>query len=194
MPVWTLPSSALDAATVRVVPHLDGRRVPLDLLFAALATDPSLADALTKTLAAAPFAAFCLEFPPLTDVPRDAELVLVDSPALARSRPDPSPFDAIFAARRAPVHRFPNLGGDAILVSPDPRHFATATHLAELVREAPPTLTRALWAEVGAAVSDELADGHTPIWVSTAGLGVAWLHVRLGRAPKYYRHRPYTRA
>ena len=33
----------------------------------------------------------------------------------------------------------------------------------------------------------------TPTWVSTAGGGVAWLHVRLDSAPKYYTHRPYTR-
>ena len=35
--------------------------------------------------------------------------------------------------------------------------------------------------------------GDAPTWVSTAGGGVAWLHVRLDSAPKYYTHRPYTR-
>jgi hypothetical protein len=32
----------------------------------------------------------------------------------------------------------------------------------------------------------------TPVWLSTAGAGVAWLHVRLDDRPKYYSHRPYT--
>ena len=34
-------------------------------------------------------------------------------------------------------------------------------------------------------------DAH-PVWLSTAGHGVAWLHVRLDSQPKYYRYRPYV--
>jgi len=30
-----------------------------------------------------------------------------------------------------------------------------------------------------------------PTWLSTAGGGVAWLHVRLDTRPKYYRYNPY---
>jgi len=30
-----------------------------------------------------------------------------------------------------------------------------------------------------------------PLWISTAGMGVNWLHVRLDSRPKYYRHAPY---
>ncbi len=30
-----------------------------------------------------------------------------------------------------------------------------------------------------------------PIWLSTAGGGVAWLHVRLDSTPKYYGYAPY---
>ena len=33
--------------------------------------------------------------------------------------------------------------------------------------------------------------GARPIWLSTAGHGVAWLHVRLDSRPKYYLHAPY---
>jgi len=29
------------------------------------------------------------------------------------------------------------------------------------------------------------------VWLSTAGMGVSWLHVRLDDRPKYYGHRPY---
>jgi len=39
-------------------------------------------------------------------------------------------------------------------------------------------------------LEDRLAD--TPLWLSTAGLGVSWLHVRLDTRPKYYRHRVYA--
>jgi hypothetical protein len=33
--------------------------------------------------------------------------------------------------------------------------------------------------------------GEAPVWLSTAGMGVAWLHVRLDSRPTYYGHRPY---
>jgi hypothetical protein len=33
--------------------------------------------------------------------------------------------------------------------------------------------------------------GRQPVWLSTAGAGVAWLHVRLDDRPKYYGHGPY---
>ncbi len=38
---------------------------------------------------------------------------------------------------------------------------------------------------------------HRLEWVTAvlaAGLGVAWLHIRLDDRPKYYRHAPYARA
>jgi len=30
-----------------------------------------------------------------------------------------------------------------------------------------------------------------PVWLSTAGGGVSWLHVRLDDRPKYYHHAAY---
>lgn len=30
-----------------------------------------------------------------------------------------------------------------------------------------------------------------PLWLSTAGAGVAWLHVRVDPVPKYYAYPPY---
>jgi len=39
------------------------------------------------------------------------------------------------------------------------------------------------------AITARLSD--RPLWVSTSGLGVAWLHVRLDARPKYYQYTPY---
>ncbi len=33
--------------------------------------------------------------------------------------------------------------------------------------------------------------GEAPMWLSTAGAGVPWLHVRLEDRPKYYGHAAY---
>jgi hypothetical protein len=47
----------------------------------------------------------------------------------------------------------------------------------------------AVWQAVGDALLARVA--ADPVWLSTAGLGVSWLHVRLDSRPKYYRHVPY---
>ncbi|MBX3248007.1 MAG: hypothetical protein KF901_12575 [Myxococcales bacterium] len=52
----------------------------------------------------------------------------------------------------------------------------------------------ALFAAVGAALCELRARTAATVWLSTAGLGVDWLHVRLDARPKYYRHAPYKRA
>ena len=42
---------------------------------------------------------------------------------------------------------------------------------------------------VGAAMQRRL--GAKPVWLSTAGAGVSWLHVRLDDRPKYYGYAPF---
>ena len=46
--------------------------------------------------------------------------------------------------------------------------------------------------DVGGAVQRRL--GTKPVWLSTAGAGVSWLHVRLDDRPKYYGYAPYRQA
>ncbi len=85
---------------------------------------------------------------------------------------------------------FPSLGGDATLLAPSPIDAATDyAHLAAFLRTADERQIQALWCKVGIHVAASLRD--EPIWLSTSGLGVAWLHVRLDSMPKYYQHQPY---
>jgi hypothetical protein len=145
-------------------------------------------------LADAPFGAFRWETPALTaaTLRRPFEFVLLESPGLDRS-PDPDAFDDHFrsAPRGATVVTFPNLRGDATLVVPLPLTRPEAyVHLAGFVRAAPEAQRHDLWRAVGAAMRERVGD--RPVWLSTAGAGVAWLHVRLDDRPKYYGHRPYA--
>ena len=39
------------------------------------------------------------------------------------------------------------------------------------------------------AMLDRIDD--RPVWLSTAGMGIAWLHIRLDDRPKYYGYREY---
>lgn len=143
-------------------------------------------------LADAPFAAFRFETPPVASatVERPFEFVLLDSPGLRR-QPEPEAFAAQFnpADSGVEVVAFTNLGRDAILVVPCPRgpHSAYG-HLAAFVRGAPKSQQYALWALVGKTMQERLG---TPVWLFTAGAGVAWLHVRLDDRPKYYGYAPY---
>ncbi len=139
-----------------------------------------------------PFAAFRWETPPITlaTASRPFEFVLLDSPGLA-SHPDRSAFaDHFDKAGEAGVVEFPNLSKDAILVVPCPNGPITAYgHIGSFVRQAPAVQVHELWAAVGAAMQRRLS--AVPVWLSTAGAGVSWLHVRLDDRPKYYGYAPY---
>ena len=136
-----------------------------------------------------PFSAYRWETPPVTarTASRPFEFVLLDSPALACA-PDAEAFAQHFSDAKVGV--FENLGKDATLVVPSPRGPEAAYgHLAAFTRRAPEDQNHALWQTVGETMQQHLAE--RPIWLSTAGGGVAWLHVRLDVRPKYYRFGPY---
>jgi hypothetical protein len=132
--------------------------------------------------------------PPLTGetISQPFEVTIVDDPTLATASPDPTPFESHFEPTEAIqlTATFPNLGGDATLVVPTPiAEQDCYPHLAAFARHGPEQQVHAFWQAVGAAVSQHL--GSSPLWLSTAGTGVPWLHVRLNRSPKYYCHEPY---
>ena len=89
---------------------------------------------------------------------------------------------------------FENLGRDATLVVPCPPtesslaldHFA---HLASFMLKADNVKVDAFWQLVGQTMSEKV--NNQSIWLSTAGMGVSWLHVRLDQRPKYYAYGPY---
>jgi len=152
----------------------------------------------SKTLAAMPFDAFFWEVRPLTAASFDApfQCVVVDSPALSGVTADGSPFGMQIAASCTDdgMATFENLGGDALLVAPCVIPGVPGyAHLAAFVRRAPEEQQHAFWIRIGDALTSCLSShpGTAPIWLSTSGLGVYWLHARLDRYPKYYTYAPY---
>ena len=142
----------------------------------------------------APFAAYFWETPPVTraNVSRPFEFVQVDAPSLARLSANARAFDEHFrsAPPGAAVISFRNLGGDALLVAPTPRDSAAGyAHIAAFTKTANPSQQQSFWQAVGRAMTENLSD--RPLWLSTSGLGVLWLHVRLDSWPKYYTFAPY---
>ncbi|MGI9286107.1 MAG: DUF6940 family protein [Pseudomonadales bacterium] len=145
-------------------------------------------------LADVPFPAYFWETPPveLSTFDQPFEFVLVDSPQMATIAPDPVAFGSYFGGQtlKGGIVSFLNLGKDARLFVPCPLAPISAyASMATFVRLAPEKQQHALWQAVGASI-EQLVRKQT-VWVSTSGLGVAWLHVRLDERPKYYSYTPY---
>jgi hypothetical protein len=138
--------------------------------------------------------AFNWETPAITivSIRGQFEFVIHNLPK-ASGRPDRETFAGYFDTETAPdgIVSFKNIGGDALLIVPSPyREAADYSGMAEFLREAPISQQRGLWRELGRHTRARLSD--RPIWLSVAGGGVQWLHVRLDSSPKYYRYGPYT--
>ncbi|MBV7327236.1 hypothetical protein KFU94_03070 [Chloroflexi bacterium TSY] len=141
-----------------------------------------------------PHPAYFWEVPPVTKitVTKPFEFVLVDSPQLAGLAPNPTAFESYFKEgnKNQEIATFPNIRKDAWLVVPCPQSSMDAyPHIAAFVRKAPTSQKHALWQIVGRTIEQQLHE--RPIWLSTSGLGVAWLHIRLDTYPKYYTYTPY---
>lgn len=138
-------------------------------------------------------------------VPFEFVIVRADQLTRATNDPDTSAFREHFS-RRLPFATFENVGKDATLVSvnPDLRREDDGisnndnnnnyAHLREFVVNAPPWASRDIWIEVSrAALARSARFPDLPIWISTSGLGVYWIHVRIDSLPKYYSYAPFKR-
>jgi len=117
------------------------------------------------------------------------EFVIAPAPSLEKVESEPEMFESSFK-RDSAFSTFTNLGGDAILVSPRPFKTLDYGHLARFMRNAPGKHIQELFMHVGQAALERLST-KKPLWISTSGLGVFWLHVRIDDAPKYYSFSPY---
>jgi hypothetical protein len=191
--MWSFRSEELPGSHgLRFAADLDGQPATFRDVLQAWQSDATFRSLFNAQLASAPYTAFRWETPPVTDATatRHFEFVLLDSQYLAQ-RPDLEAFAQHFAvATEVGVVVFPNLGGDAILVVPCPLAAPSAYgHLAAFARQAPEPQRQALWRLVGETMAQRVS--AKPVWLSTAGAGVSWLHVRLDDRPKYYGFGPY---
>jgi len=191
--VWTAKSENVKNGH-RILIYQGEDPVSFGAYLKLLEEDQEFASWFTNLLAGADYEAFFWEHPPLSDANIDSgvEFVLLDSPALARLSPNPEPFRSHFERdREGEIVSFRSLGGDAVLLAPRPSGSPEAcVHLAAFVRQAAQSLIESLWRETGRAVRENLSERK--LWLSTSGLGVSWLHIRLDSYPKYYQHRPYA--
>ncbi|MDB6155607.1 MAG: hypothetical protein JWL90_4060 [Chthoniobacteraceae bacterium] len=192
---WSVQRHSLDSRTVRVTLS-GGSPLRVSDVLQLWGSDETFRSFFSECVIDSGFDAFFWETPPITlsSLEMPFEFVVVEGSSLGRLRPDPQPFSEHFSTGSGPsVLSFPNLRGDATLIVPAPIASDQTCYidLSRFLRTAPPQQVDLFWQAVAAAVQQRVST--SPIWLSSAGMGVAWLHLRLDSHPKYYRHRPYTR-
>jgi hypothetical protein len=189
---WKSRSTELPGGrSIHFVVESDQGRLSVADAVAGWRDEPAFREFFSCILESVRFEAFRWETPPATDktASRDLEFVVIDSPGLSVAA-DWSAFAEHLKAGTADVTTFQNLGRDATLVVPQPvKADSDYSHFGRFIRTAPDHQKQALWKAVGEAMA--LRINRKPVWLSTAGAGVPWLHVRLDDRPKYYSHRPY---
>jgi hypothetical protein len=80
-----------------------------------------------------------------------------------------------------------------LLIVPHPTpSTASAGHLLSFIRSSTPSIIDELWRRVGNTVMERrVSHVDEDLYVSTAGMGVSWLHVRVDPRPKYYSYKPF---
>jgi len=106
---------------------------------------------------------------------------------LNKLKPNYRPFAKhIKSSNNKYVVSFPNLSGDATLVIPMPRSdgrsYAT---LKDFMDNATVVQQTAFWKRVAQQI-EKMLETNKKLWISTHGLGVHYLHVRISKVPKYY--------
>lgn len=192
MEIWSLQSQPLETGEgVRWRLDQNGTAASFGAVLAAWREDGSFRERWSQWLAEHDATAFRWELPALTAArfKRPFECVLVTDESLARPA-DARSFQEHFALGANPVVVFENLRRDATLVVPRPlTPDAAFTHLADFVRTAAIDQRQNFWKVVGQTF--ERLSGPQPLWLSTAGAGIPWLHVRIDQRPKYYAYAPY---
>lgn len=135
------------------------------------------------------------------------EFVAINSPALKSIREQNySSFQEHFnRSRDDDVVSFPNLSGDSIMIVPIPRvgyqyncsgrdnEIRDYKDFAAFNDNAQTCQWNSFWQEVGVKMNEALNSSSRTKWLSTHGLGVSYLHVRIDSRPKYYQNQEYLR-
>ncbi len=152
-------------------------------------------DSFNTLLSSCPFDAFFWECSPTIDGSNRMDFVLVDAPALAqfaRTAPDRHAFRAHFPSGDPEVATFPSLGKDALLLAPNTQSAQPFTDFAYFARRATALQQKAMYQRLSQVLQERISASYrTPLWLSTSGMGISWLHIRFDSRPKYYTYKPY---
>lgn len=185
--------SSLTSQSQKYVLHQEGEQLRYSKFLTLLQEDEEFRSFFIDLLSDISFHAYQWETPPVTvsTAHQLFEFVIHHSPAIDLP-PNPDPFREYFGPSEGKkIAVFDNLGSDARLIAPSPLPNSNYSHIGVFTDEAPMQQQQNLWQTVGRVTEELISD--EPLWLNTAGGGVAWLHIRLDSRPKYYRYRPYMK-
>jgi hypothetical protein len=180
--------------TMRLI--TDGQPLSIRHVLVGWGGSESFRDLFIAELASSPYRAFFWELPAVSREALETpfECAIIGSEALAGMSADDSDFAGHLLGAAQSVASFPNLGGDALLIVPSKVSSADCyAHFAAFLRDGPREQQHALF-QLLAKETEKLLQTGRRFWMSTSGLGVPWVHVRLDSYPKYYQYRPYATA
>jgi hypothetical protein len=184
---WTCKTENLSTRIARYTPLENNVPITIRRALELLESDEPFRSFFIKLLSDSPFVGYRWETSAITAATagRMFEFVLLDTPEIDRL-PDTFSFAEHFRKPTSPhAAVFENIGKDATLIAPTPLDpHAGYVHIAAFIRTAPRQQVHAFFQLVGKTTLAKIS--AKPLWLSTAGMGVAWLHVRIDDKPKYY--------
>lgn len=177
------------------------------LMMAASPKADEFAEDITKLIGHLPYRGVYFETKGVTSAKADQkqfEFCVVDGPSLAdfaESKANPKAFQEHLQACSNDNFgcQSKNLSGDATLVAPKQLNInddkKMYSHLAAFLRRAPEQRVTGVWKVVASTYYNILQTRHLdePVWLSTAGKGIPWLHFRFDERPKYYTYSPFAK-
>ena len=161
------------------------------LFFQKLKSDINFRSVFIEVLQNSSFKSYRFETPPVNISSEDIpfEFALVNSPELSNSQ-DELPFYEHMNGSKEKIISFLNLSKSSQLIIPNKvSTHDIHSHIGNFVRKGQISQIHELFKVVGNTVLNSIDSSN--IWVSTAGGGVDWLHIRIDQSPKYYRYKKY---
>lgn len=131
--------------------------------------------------------AFIWETSPITkEMNTEYREIILEHESLDKQIQDYQPFlEHIEDSDNKYVIHFTNLNGTCKLIVPMPRKGKSYANLKFFIDSASLNQKIKFWKKVAKQIRKMLKI-HDKVWVSTHGLGVSYLHVRIDTIPKYY--------
>lgn len=148
---------------------------------------------LSQVLKQSKFEGFYLEVKPCSTatLENDFEFVTVFGRHFGEFSMDVESFKEHFIDEEKTLS-FKNRRGNSELIVPNNINpECNYAHLAVFLRTATNDEIDDFWKTIGLSYSKSIND--KPVWLSTSGLGVHWLHMRIDQKPKYYRYSSFKK-
>ena len=129
---------------------------------------------------------FFWETKPITNLNDDYKEIFIENTSLSKLKQNYSSFEEhIKRSRNKYVTSFYNLSKTSLLIIPIPKSNKNFATLKDFTDNASDTQKKEFWKYVSKKIK-EFSSKNDKIYVSTHGLGVPYLHIRLDTIPKYY--------